>query len=492
MTTEETALRDAFLRAFPGVSLVIFLAAVDQTIVATALPAIAAEMGGIERTSWILVAYLVAATCAAPVFGQLGDCFGRRRVLFGALAVFFTGCLGCVLAPTLPALVVARIVQGFGGGALLTLAQALIGEALPPRDRGRYQARIAGSYAFASAFGPVAGGYMTQAFGWRSVFLLLLPIALACAALARRLPYVQPARLGIRLRFDWTGLALFVVMVAAALIGLDRARRLDPALLPLAGGLAALALGAGTLLLRAERAALDPLLPLSVFSEPSIWRCYAMSAAVVGAQVGMISFLPVWLQTVRGLEPGPSGLMLLAMSAGGVTGAFFTGRMAARTGHAILWPSIFLPLGSVVWAGLAIFAPVLPLVVFAPLLMVTSFCSGCSFPAVQVTAQMAAGRERLGAVSAGIAFSRNIGAATGTALVAAVVFAALTLTGPATTPAFQRLVAEGPGFVAAMGPEAAAVLRADLVEAFRMLFVTVALLMGLGAFFAWRVPLRRV
>ncbi len=274
------ALRDRFMRAFPAVALVIFLSAVDQTIVATALPAIAATMGGIERTSWILVAYLVAATCAAPVFGQLGDVFGRRRMLFAALAVFFAGCLGCALAQNLPMLITARIVQGFGGGALLTLAQALIGEAVPPRDRGRYQARIAGSYAFASAFGPVAGGYLTQGFGWRSVFVLLLPLAVLCAALAVRLPKVEAARDGVRLRFDWAGLALFVVMVASALVALDRARRLDPALLPLAVGLAVAAIAAGALLLRVERAARDPLLPLTLFAEPSIWRSYAVSACV--------------------------------------------------------------------------------------------------------------------------------------------------------------------------------------------------------------------
>lgn len=492
MTTPDTALRDAFMRAFPGVSLVIFLAAIDQTIVATALPAIAAEMGGIERTSWILVAYLVSATCAAPIFGQLGDALGRRRVTFAALAIFSIGCLGCALAPNLPALIVARIVQGFGGGALLTMAQALIGEAVPPRERGRYQARIAGSYAFASAFGPVAGGYLSQTLGWRSIFVLLLPLAGLCAVLARRLPVVVPSRAGVRLRFDWAGLALFIVMVGAALVGLDRARRLDPALLPLAAGLAMVALAAGALLMRVERAAPDPLLPLAVFAHPSIWRAYAVSACVVGAQVGMISFLPVWLQTVRGLAPGPSGLMLLAMSAGGVSGAFFAGRMAARTGHAMRWPAIFLPIGSAIWAGLAIVAPDLPLMALPPLLAMVAFCSGTSFPMVQVTAQTAAGRERLGAASAGVAFSRNIGAAVGTALVAALVFAALALSGPATAPAFQRLVVEGAGFVATMGPEAAATLRADLVEAFRMLFASAAVLMAAGGFFAWRVPLRRV
>jgi EmrB/QacA subfamily drug resistance transporter len=478
-----------FVRAFPGIALTIFLSAVDQTIVATALPAIAAQMGGIERVSWILVAYLVAATCAAPVFGQLGDVFGRKRLLFVALAVFAAGCLGCALAPSLPALVGARIVQGFGGGALLTLAQALIGEAVPPRERGRYQAWIAGSFAFASATGPVIGGYATQFLGWRAVFLVLLPVAAACALLARRLAAVPPARRDAALRFDRAGLVVFVVAVGCALVALDRARRLDPALAPLAAGLALVAAGAVVLLLRIERAARDPLLPMAVFAEPSIWRAYLLSACVVGAQVGMIAFLPVWLQTVRGIAPGPSGLMLVAMSMGGASGAFFAGRMVARTGHAMRWPTLFLPAGVALWALLALVAADLPLPAFLPLLAAAAFCSGTSYPVVQVTAQAAAGRERLGAASAGVAFSRNIGAAAGTALVAAMVFMAVSATGSGA--AFQRLVAEGPGYLAALGPEAAAALRGRLAEAFRLLFATAAALTAVGAVLAWRVPLRR-
>lgn len=480
-----------FRRAFPGIALTIFLSAVDQTIVATALPAIAASMGGMERTSWILVAYLVAATCAAPVFGQLGDAHGRKPLLYVALGVFAAGCLGCAVAPNLPVLVGARIVQGFGGGALLTMAQALIGEAIPPRERGQYQAWIAGSFAFASAFGPVVGGYVTQWLGWRAVFVILMPLVGLCAALAMRVERLPPARGGVRLRFDWAGLLLFVVAVAAALVALDRARRLDPALLPAAIGLALLAAAATALLLRVERAAHDPLLPLAVFAEPSIARAYLLSACVVGAQVGLISFLPVWLQTVRGMAPGPSGLMLLALSMGGASGALFSGRMVARTGHAMRWPTIFLPVGALVWAGLAIVAASLPLAMLPPLMAVAAFCSGTSYPVVQVTAQAAAGRERLGAASAGVAFSRNIGAATGTALVAAVIFAALSLTGSGTAPAFQRLVAEGPGFLAALGPEAATTLRGELAEAFRMLFVTAAVLTAIAAVLAWKVPLRR-
>lgn len=480
-----------FARAFPGIALTIFLSAVDQTIVATALPAIAADMGGIERTSWILVAYLVAATCAAPVFGQLGDAFGRVRLLHAALAVFAAGCIGCALAPSLPALIGARILQGWGGGALLTLAQALIGESVSPRERGRYQAWIAGSFASASACGPVVGGYVTQWLGWRAVFVVLLPAVAAAAILVRRLPRIPPERGGGALRFDWAGLALFVVAVAAALVALDRARRLDPALAPIAILLAGVAAGAAFLLLRIERAARDPLLPLGVFTEASIWRSYLLSACIVGAQVGLISFLPAWLQVVRGMAPGPAGLMLLSLSLGAATGAFFAGRMVARTGQAMRWPSLFLPVGALIWAGIAVTAQDVSLGLLVALFAAASFCSGTTYPVVQVTVQMAAGREKLGVAAAGVSFSRNFGAASGTALVAAAIFAAMAAAGSGTAASFQRLIAEGPGFLASLGPDAAAALRAEIAAAFRALFATAAALTAAGAVLAWRVPLRR-
>ena len=484
-------LRARFLRGFPAIALVIFLSAVDQTIVATALADIAADMGGIERVSWILIAYLVAATCAAPVFGQLGDFFGRRRLLFVALGVFLFGCAGCALAPNLPSLIIARVIQGFGGGALLTLTQALIGEIVPPRERGKFQAWIAGAYGFASAFGPVAGGFITQAFGWRWIFWFLLPLPLVCAYIARRLPDIVPDHAGRRWRFDWLGLALFVLTMAAALVALDRARRFDAAYLPLILGLVAMALFAGVVLLRIERRQPEPLLPLPLFAEASIWRLLTLSILVVAAQVGLISFLPLWLQVVRGLEPATAGLVLLAISVGSSFGAFFSGKMVARTGHAMLWPSIGLPVAAVIWGLLAVFAAAMPLWLMLALLGVATFGSGTSYPVVQTTVQAAAGQGRLGIAAAGVAFSRNFGAALGAAVAAAAIFGAMALFTPGLTAGFTALVAGGSGQEAQLGAAALAGLRAALAEPFRGLFIVASALVGAAAILAWRVPLRR-
>lgn len=492
LTPEEvTALRARFLRGFPAISLAIFLSAVDQTITATALPAIAADLGALERVAWIVVAYLVAATCAAPVFGQLGDVFGRRKLLFVGLGLFAAGAIGCALAPDLSVLIGARIVQGIGGGALYTLGQALIGEAVPPRERGRFQAYIASTFAAASAFGPVAGGFITQWFGWRAVFWALLPLGVLCVALSGRLMRVAPARREHRLHFDWAGLGLFVVMIAAALVALDRFRRMDIASLPWAALLVLVAILAGWLLVRAERAARDPLLPLGMFRDATIWRSLTLSAAVAGGIVGTIAFLPIYLQAVRGLGPGEAGLLLVPLSIAAALGAIFAGRMVAKTGLGMVWPGFGLGVSALVMAAIALALGALPPIALSLLLGVVSAGAGTSYPVVQTTVQAAAGRERLGAAAAAVAFSRSLGAAAGAALMGAVLFGSLALgSGPAAE-GFVRLAAEGPGALAAMPPAMAEAIRGSLADAFRAMFLMAGLLMLAACALSWRVPLRR-
>src|SRR6185436_19583124 len=182
-----------FFTVFPSIMLPMFLAVVDQTIVATALPAIAATLGSVERVSWVVVSYLIAATIAAPVYGQLRDVYGGKRVMFAALGVFLAGSVLCAVSTSVEMLALARVLQGLGVGGLMTLSQALIGETVPPRERARYQGYLASVMVTSSTFGPVAGGYLTHNFGWRSVFLVNLPLAVLAALLTLRLP-TRPRR----------------------------------------------------------------------------------------------------------------------------------------------------------------------------------------------------------------------------------------------------------------------------------------------------------
>ena len=185
-------LRAAFRRVFPGVMFAMFLAAIDQTILASALPAIVASLGGFADLSWVVVAYLLAATVAAPLYGHIGDRFGRRATLLAALTVFTIASLACALAPTLWALILARALQGLGGGGLMTLSQALISENVPPRQRAQFQGYFAGVFAASSTLGPLLGALLTEHLSWRAVFFINLPLGVLAAVLALRIPYYPP------------------------------------------------------------------------------------------------------------------------------------------------------------------------------------------------------------------------------------------------------------------------------------------------------------
>jgi len=218
--------RRTFFAIFPSIMLPMFLAVVDQTIVATALPAIAADTGHVERASWVVVSYLIASTIAAPIYGRLGDAFGRRRLMFGALSIFVLASLLCAASPTVESLALARAVQGLGGGGLMTLSQALIGEAVPPRERARYQGYLAAVAVCANSFGPVAGGYLTEHFGWRSVFFINVPIGLGAVLLTRNLENVIPER--SNWQPDPIGLALFTVFVTTTILALEQVPVCEP------------------------------------------------------------------------------------------------------------------------------------------------------------------------------------------------------------------------------------------------------------------------
>ena len=283
-----------------------FLAVVDQTIVATALPAIAAATGEVERASWIVVSYLIAATVAAPIYGRLGDSFGRRRVMFSALGVFMVASLLCAMAPTIELLALARILQGLGGGGLMTLSQALVGETIPPRERARYQGYLAAVAVCANTFGPVAGGFLTEHFGWQSIFLVNVPIGLGAMALTRRLPNSTAERLPWRA--DPGGLFFFTLFVATTLLALEQVQHAELASLPLGGVLLVIGIVALVLLVRQENRAASPLIPLALLRLPAIWRSDALAACHGAALVSLITILPVYHEVVRGFTPSTTGL----------------------------------------------------------------------------------------------------------------------------------------------------------------------------------------
>ena len=480
----------AFLTVFPSIMLPMFLAVVDQTIVATALPAIAAGTGEVDRVSWIVVGYLIASTIAAPIYGRLGDAFGRRRLMFAALGVFIVASIACAAAPTIEWLTLARVLQGLGGGGLMTLSQALIGEAIPPRERARYQGYLSAVAVSANTFGPVAGGYLTEHFGWQSIFLVNVPIGLGAILLTMRLPKRAPV--GHKWQADPGGLVLFTIFVATTLLALEQAQRVNLSILPLAGSLFVGGMIALVLLVRHESRAPSPLIPLGLLRQSAIWHSDAMAACHGAALVALITFLPVYLEVVRGISPSNTGLLLVPFTIGIGAGSLITGRLMHKTGLTTAFPIVGLAVATVILLVLALWAPQLGNAAFAGLLLWHGLFMGTTMGVVQVTVQNASGPKRLGEAAASVQFSRSIGAAFGTALVAAVLFAVLSLKNPETARVFAGMVESGPSAIAGLPQAQRAAIQADITEAFRAAFLLIAAFTLGGFVLAVTHPMRRI
>jgi EmrB/QacA subfamily drug resistance transporter len=467
-----------------------FLAVADQTIVATALPAIASSLGQIERASWVVVSYLIANTIAAPVYGRLGDTFGRRWMMITALGIFMTGSVLCALAPNIVLLTAFRVLQGFGGGGLMTLSQALIGEAIPPRERGRYQGYLAGIAVSSNTFGPVAGGYLTQAFGWQSIFLVNIPLGLLAVALVFRIP----ARQGDRRRttFDSPGLVLFIFFVGPVILALEQVQRMQLSTLPMALALLGFGLVSLGLLVWQERLTTSPLIPPLLFKQASIWRSDAMAACHGAALVSLITFLPIYLRAVRGASPSETGLMLLPLTAGIGIGSMITGQMVTRTGLTAVFPTCGLLAASVGLVSLAFLAPHLTTTELAWSFCVIALFMGSVMGVVQVTVQAVSGPRLLGTGAAMVQFSRSVGAAFGTATVAAILFSLLAASDRDTATLFGTIIEQGPEALATLAPARQAVVQAEIADAFRAAFITIAAFTGVGTLLAWSMPLRRL
>jgi EmrB/QacA subfamily drug resistance transporter len=454
------------------------------------LPAVAASLGNVERISWVVISYLVATTIAAPVYGRLGDVFGRRRVMYVGLVIFMVASVLCALAPSIVLLSLARLLQGLGGGGLMTSSQALIGETIPPRERGRYQGYLAAVVVSSSTFGPVAGGYLTQHFGWQSVFLVNLPIGLLAAILMLRLPGRRSS--DESWHFDVMGLILFVLFVGPTLLAIEFAQRFDAALMPLVLALVACAGTALVLLVRQERRVASPLLPISLLSKAAIWRSDALAACHGAALVSLITFLPLYLRVVRGATASESGFLLLPLTAGIGLGSLVTGRLVSKTGRTFIFPSFGLIVSLATIIGLALGAPYLTPPQISGLLGVNAVFMGTVMGVVNVTVQSAAGPRMLGAAAGSVQFSRSVGASIGTAIVGAVLFLSLLTTDTKAAALLGAMVERGPGILAQLDGERQKVIALEIAHAFRAAFLTISLFTAGALVLAWVNPARRV
>jgi EmrB/QacA subfamily drug resistance transporter len=462
--------RRRFLRLFTAVMLPMFLAAVDQTLLATATPAISRDLGGLRDTSWLAVAYLLASVVTVPLYGQLGDRLGRRRVLTGAITLFSLGSLGCGLAPTLGLLIAARVLQGLGGGGLMTLSQALIGEVVPPRQRARNQGYFAIIFTLASVGGPVLGGFIVQHASWRWLFLVNLPL---CALATWRLHGLRgddvphPAH-G---RADVAGLLLFAAAMGTSLYWVSSGghRFAWASATSVALVLAALALWTVLLRveLRVERRAERPFLPIDLVRRPAIRYAVLTVIGFASAMFAMVFYLPVYLQLALHSNPAQSGLMLLPLTAGIVGGAALTGRLIVWTGRPTDIPKFGLLLAAASLCAMAL-APADKRILIG-LGFSTGLGLGSVMSVMQIVTQSEAGPARLGAAAGTISLARPLGSSLGASAFGALIYGSIggTL-----------------DFAALQDPQVQGRVR----TAFRFAFFGAAVLCALAAWTASRVP----
>ena len=448
-----------------GIMLAMFLGALDQTIVATALPTIGRHFNNLADLSWVVTAYLLTGTAVTPLYGKLSDIHGRRVMMLIAIGLFVAGSVACALAPSMTALILARALQGLGGGGLMALSQTIIADIVSPRERGLYQGYIGAVFASSSVGGPVLGGFLTEHIDWSLIFWINLPLGLAAlgmtANVLKRVPFhPRPHKL------DVIGAGLMMAAAVALLLALTWGGRNYAWISPEIGALL-FASGVlwGVFALRLAHAA-EPFLPLSVLGN-AVVRCAALAGACnMGALIGMTIFVPLYFEVVLHLSASESGLALIPMLGATVTCSTITGRLMMRLGRYKRMALIGLSCSILALAVLAIWPSDMPIWLVLALMTAVGSGIGSVFPVSTVSLQNAVAQAQMGIATAAANFFRSLFSALVVAALGAIVLGQL-----------------GGGSGSAVETLARAASVPELAVAFRFVFMACALVLGFGMAF---------
>ncbi|TAL77044.1 MAG: MFS transporter [Burkholderiaceae bacterium] len=472
-----------------GLMLAILLGALDQTIVSVSLPLMAADLHGVGLLAWVVSGYLITVAVVTPIYGKLGDLYGRRVMLSSAIGIFLVASTACALSTSMPMLVSSRILQGVGGGGLISVAQAAISDVVSPRERGLYQGYLSVAFAVASVVGPLAGGLLTEFLSWRWVFWINLPLG----AFALLISYRALSRLPvphIKRPIDYFGALLLIVGVTPLLIAFTRSGQGVPWLEH--NNLLLFAMSAVTIaaFIRQEQRTEEPIIPLSILRNP-IAALSCLIALLAFLQIISLSVLiPLRLQMLTNAGADGAAFQLIPLSLAIPTGAYVAGRIMVRTGAykpIQIVGTVITPLSIALMAFVDVQATFLNVVITT----VVGLAIGLQLPTSTVAAQNAVPQRHLGIVTAINSFSRSLGAAMGVAILTAVLFAALQAHAPASFAAIPGtdIIRQMVGSVG-VPPDTA--IRAQLfgtaTAAFKDVFLLSTLLAALSIVVGFLVP----
>jgi len=410
--------RRSILLVVSGLMLVMLLASLDQTIVSTALPTIVGELGGLEHLSWVVTAYLLAVTVVTPLYGKLGDLYGRKIVLQSALAIFLLGSVLCGLAQGMTELIAFRAIQGLGGGGLMVSAQAAIGDVVPPRERGKWTGLFGAVFGVSSVAGPLIGGFLTSNVSWRWIFYVNVPLGLAAlGVLGVTLPSAAER---VEHAIDYAGTVLLAVALSALVLATTLGGTSYDWGSPFIIGLGVITVVGIGLFILVERRAKEPILPPSLFRNRVFVVTSAVGLVVGFALFGGLTFLPLFQQVVRGDTPTESGLQLLPVMGGLLFTSIVSGQVITRTGRYRWFPIAGTAIGAL---GLFLLSGLdrdTSTALAALYMLVFGMGLGMVMQVLVLAVQNAVEYEQLGVATSGATLFRSIGGSLGTALLGAV------------------------------------------------------------------------